>query len=106
MGYTGIWITGKAEDYLRKELTHGNWTVLANSGAQYWVLHNSETGRNVACVANATNRKGYLTYKFVDETSGPTDYKFPLALLAKLTPEPENEWAAQWREKVRAHHAA
>ncbi len=43
-------------------------------------------------------------YKECEETSGPYDVRCPLHFLDGL-PEPANEWAAEWREKVREYNA-
>ena len=44
-------------------------------------------------------------YKDLDETVGPTACDCPLAYLA--APHADRDgWAAQWRERVRAYHAA
>ena len=104
MGYTGTYITGTAENYLRKELTSEHYKPIANKGAQYWVCEYFATGERFAIVANATNRKGYLTYKLIGDTEGPGDYNFPLNLLNMLTPT-ANEWSNEWRKKVQAYHA-
>lgn len=43
-------------------------------------------------------------YKDISESMGPAYYDCPLYLL-DMTPVPSSEYAAGWREKVRAHHA-
>ncbi len=104
MGWTGYYTTESAEEVVRKELTGDSYRPTANRGAKYWVLENTKTGERVAVVALVQRRNGELFTKIVDETMGPYDHGFPLALLAMLTPT-EYEYANAWRERVRQHHA-
>lgn len=46
-----------------------------------------------------------ITYKYVDESMGPYTVDCPLNILDGLDP-PENDYSAQWRERVRAFHAS
>ncbi len=104
MGYTGVFTELSAESYIRKELTHGIYTPVANKGAGSWVVLNNETGKRFAVVVLAKkDRYGYLTYKIIHETSGPAQDTFPLSLLNQLDPI-DSEWANDWRERVRAYH--
>lgn len=43
-------------------------------------------------------------YKPMDETCGPNEVDCPLALL-NLVPEPDNDYARDWRKSVRKYHA-
>jgi hypothetical protein len=119
MGWTGSyeWTSATAvHAELLDQLTRSGFTVLGKAATSY--------GRNfyvaiekpdvpatmfVAIVSGgrATGRRGddiMWGYKDMDESMGPYEYDCPLALLDKLGPPP-NEWAANWREKVRAFHA-
>lgn len=52
------------------------------------------------------SRDGYgCAYKDVSEEMGPCEVDCPLSLLDRAT-EPVNEYATNWREKVRAYHAS
>ena len=44
-------------------------------------------------------------YKEMDETMGPAEDRMPERILNKLDDPPDGEYAAQWRERVRAYHA-
>jgi hypothetical protein len=48
---------------------------------------------------------GEWGYKDMSESVGPCYYKCPLKFL-NLAPEPTSEYSKEWREKVRAYHAA
>lgn len=52
----------------------------------------------------AKDRKGGWGYKDMSEDAGPYCYDCPLSLLT-LCSEPGNDYAKEWREKVRAYHA-
>jgi hypothetical protein len=43
-------------------------------------------------------------YKDLEESMGPAEVSCPLAFL-DMVPVPKGEYAARWRERVRAHHA-
>lgn len=44
-------------------------------------------------------------YKDMDESCGPTDVDCPLSILDLATDPAPNEWATEWRSKVRAYWA-
>ena len=61
-----------------------------------------------AAVVLTSRQGGEWGYKDLSEGLGPYEAKAPLKLLALLSPLiPDNDrFAADWRERVRAHHAA
>jgi len=104
MGWTGYYTNEPAESVVRRELTGEHFRPIANRGAKYWVCENSKTGERVAVVVAVQRRNGELLTKVMDESMGPYDHNFPLSFLEMLTPT-EYEYAQQWRERVRKHHA-
>ena len=52
-----------------------------------------------------SSQRGYgWGYKDLDETCGPCEVNCPLKFL-EMVPVPDSEYAAPWREKVKAYHA-
>lgn len=108
MGWTGyIDDHRKSADIVRAEIEGhtGRYKVLANRGSRHWLVENTETGERFATIALVEKRHGDTYTKLMDETCGPTEYNYPLSFLNMLT-EPQNDWAKEWREKVRKHHEA
>jgi hypothetical protein len=111
MGWTGTYTTESAETLVRKEIEGGGYNrVLANRGAKWWLVQSVKTGTVFAVVALVQRRTaGYygteVLTKLMDESEGPCHYGYPLAWLDRLSPA-ENQYSAEWREKVRAYHAA
>jgi hypothetical protein len=108
MGWTGhTYDRRPAVDIVREELVGSGerYKAVANSGAKYWVIQNTTTSERIAVVVLTRRSHGDLYTKVVDESMGPYDYNFPLRLLNMLG-EPLGELSAEWREKVREHHAA
>ena len=104
MGWTGVCDRRPAVDIVRDELTSGNeWTIVANRGAKYWVLEKGDT--RLAVTVLTRREDGWLYTKVIDEDMGPYDYNFPVRFL-DLLDEPRTEFASEWREKVREHHAS
>lgn len=107
MGWTGYPEDNrKAEDIVRSEIEgfSGRYKVIANRGARHWLVEDTTEGRRFATVALVEKRHGYTYTKLLDETCGPCVYNYPLSFLEMLS-EPENEYANEWRKKVREHHA-
>lgn len=76
-------------------------------GNHLWQLVRIEvTGRlTIFLDLLAKERGGGWANKGMSEDSGPYHYDCPLSLLDKASPT-TGGYAAEWREKVRAHHAA
>jgi hypothetical protein len=106
MGWSYTYTTEKAEDYVRRELSwpESRYEIVANRGAKYWLMREKETGRLTAVVALVRKSRGEIGTKIMGEDVGPADYGYPLAFLDRLSEAP-NEYAAEWRQKVREHHA-
>jgi hypothetical protein len=76
----------------------------ATGWGTYWQVIRDQQGA-VLVVCNMIEKdRGWLGVKSIAETMGPCRYSCPLHLLAHLT-APLTPWSAEWREKVRAHHA-
>jgi len=76
-------------------------------GRHWWVLVETTKGDPLRFVVLYLFEKfgeGW-GYKDVSEDMGPYYHDCPLSLVAKAT-EPQNEWSAAWRERVKNHHAA
>jgi hypothetical protein len=76
-------------------------------GNRIWQLVRIEsTGRLLITLdLIAKDRKGGWGYKGMSEDMGPSYYNCPLSLLEKASEPPEPGYAAEWRKKVREHHA-
>lgn len=105
--YSEAWPTATA---MRDELRRGFGDRLlgdatTNYGRHYYAAIKPPDGPATMFVALLDkDGKGWWGYKDMDESMGPYVHDCPLALLDKLG-EPPNEWAAKWRDKVRAYHA-
>lgn len=72
---------------------------------QHWHVRR-ENGVPVVILEEMISRGGgWWYYKSLGEDWGPVDVECPLALL-DIVPEPDAEYAREWRARVRAHHAA
>lgn len=76
-------------------------------GNHYWAAIQLPAGRKVVFLAllQSGGKDMGWGYKDMTEDSGPCYYDCPLSLL-KMTDEPTEGYAVEWRQKVRAHHAA
>lgn len=77
-------------------------------GNNVWqlVLH-KPTGRKFICLdLIAKERNGGWGYKGMSEDMGPYQVNCPLSLLNQASPVEEGGYAHEWRQKVRAYHAA
>lgn len=103
MGWTGHYTNRPAEEVVREELSYNGYnTIVANRGAKYWVLERD--GERFAVVVLVNRRDGMVYTKVMTEDMGPYDHAFPLAFLDLLSPT-DSEFALNWRERVRTHHA-
>ena len=80
-------------------------------GNTLWTIHfviKKETGektRYIGCDLLAYSREDRCWgYKDMSESCGPNEVSCPLSFL-KSVPCPESEFAAPWRERVKAYHA-
>lgn len=89
------------------QLAEGYTLVRASSaGGAYWQAIRKPDGA-VVIVCNLIKREsGEWGVKTMDEGMGPCNYACPLSILAAATEPPPVGFAAEWREKVRAYHAA
>jgi len=72
----------------------------------YAVIEAKATGQRTIMVYLLAGRRDYgWGYKDIDESMGPVECDCPLWAF-ELVPEPPNDWARTWRERVRARHAA
>lgn len=80
-------------------------------GRRLWVVYRSTSQSHpdrkliIEFMCNSYKRDGltWWGYKDVDETMGPIDVDCPLSLLDQCD-EPLNEWATDWRARVRLYH--
>ena len=126
MGSTGYMIgcdarwNGNVKTYLDQQYTqtHGPvlYRILASAtkgGVYYAAMQRTQVGSNQVDVfalvepyklfGKSWERE--LVVKDQDETMGPLAVECPEKILKLLT-EPVNEYAAQWRERVREYHRA
>lgn len=106
MGWDYQYTNESAEQVVRRELSwpESRFEIVANRGAKYWLMREKATGRLSAVVALVRKSRGEIGTKIMGEEVGPADYGYPLAFLDRLSEAP-NEYAAEWRQKVREHHA-
>lgn len=107
MGWTGTSTGGLSNaDYIKEVYEEGGRNkVLAQSkrGTVHYLLLETNTGEVTISVVLTITKKFHwdnLTYKTMNESSGPNYFDCPLSWLDKLT-APYNDWAKQWREDVR-----
>lgn len=75
-----------------------------SGGAHYWALVRGTDGQTAVFLGLVGAQRGYgYGYKDMDETCGPCEVDCPLRLI-DAADAPLNEWAREWREKVRAYH--
>ena len=75
-----------------------------NYGRNWWLLfEDADKKRFVALYLINGSRHSDFGYKNLTEDMGPCEVDCPLRLINAAT-EPLNDWAREWREKVRAHH--
>lgn len=97
------WVTEDGKFVRTETLKH---TV---TGANLWkvqrrTIDGVETDRYIALDLIGTHGGYGWGYKDLDESVGPCEVNCPLSYLDGL-PEPINEWAREWRDRVRAFHA-
>jgi len=119
MGWSYGWTTKKAmtESIMRPwetadckvQFIAQCWRGNAWSGVHWAVCErtytNGEVKRTVVCVLMQCSG-GQWGYKDMSEDMGPYYYSCPLGYLALAQPEPTEGYAKEWRDKVRAYHAA
>jgi hypothetical protein len=72
----------------------------------HWQAIRAPQGNVVICCALIRQEDGEWGYKLMDESMGPNYYDCPMQLLNMATEPTPGTYAAEWRAKVRAHHAA
>ena len=97
--------------YLRRPDRFGERFELVRAcatGSRHWYLvRERATGRHWIGLDLMKGIKGDgWGYKDLDETCGPCDVDCPLSYLAAPHEVEPRGYAAQWRERVRAYHAA
>jgi hypothetical protein len=97
--------------HLRRPERYGDSNELLHSsvvGNNHWYLcRHKETGRvwiGLDRMQGGARREPGWGYKDMDESMGPVEVNCPLSFLSQAS-EPEG-YAVEWRERVRAHHAA
>lgn len=97
-------------DIIAELLVDTTHRTLAHSarGNRLWAVREYErdgkTVRYIALFLLGASRDGW-GYKPMDETVGPCEKDCPLSFLDMASPDPPG-YAKQWREEVRAYHAA
>jgi hypothetical protein len=106
MGWTTHYTNRPSVDVVREEMIGdgSKYQVVANRGAKYWVLEELETGERFAVVALVRKTRDSITTKIMTEYAGPNDSNFPVKFLDLLS-DTDKEYALEWRERVREHHA-
>jgi len=97
-------------DVIAEELRPGRYgegsvAIAHKSTAQaLYVVYELADKRRVLEVTLIEKHGGEYSRKGMSEESGPYVHDCPLRLL-ELVPEPDSEYAKNWRARVRAHHA-
>lgn len=111
MGWTFGYETDRKrfiESITSKSHFSGGYTPLEHRvvGNHVWqlVLKNSTGDKFISLALIAKERNGGWGYKGLSEDMGPCYYDCPLSLIDKAT-APVNQYAADWRNEVRKHHA-
>jgi hypothetical protein len=111
--FSSAWPTATAmRDHLRDELKRSGYILhddaLTAYGRRYWALISKpDTPPTIFHALLNGGRDHHFGgdmawgYKDMDESMGPCDTDCPLRLLDKAGPPP-NDWAKDWRDKVRA----
>lgn len=116
--YSSGWGTANAvRDHLRDQLRQAGYTILDDASTKYGRVYyaliekpalpdkpeSAVTPTIFVALING-GRGSDWGYKDMDESMGPVEVDCPLRLIDKAGPPP-NDWARDWREKVRAYHA-
>lgn len=112
MGWYGNYESpSKVKEEILRELPPESYTILkiasTNYGRHLWIAaENPKTTERFILFFLMNGSRGSYAYKPMDESMGPYEYDCPLALLNLVeSSEPVNEYAKNWRAKVRAFHA-
>ena len=105
MGWTSTWDTSKSAMRHALDEWDGdlNFSVIKSSGKYHAILDN-RTGQRFAVVILTSSTKSERAWKQIPETMGPTEAACPESILRLLSP-PENDHAAEWRERCRAYNS-
>lgn len=87
------------------------YTMLQSSavGNNFWYLYRCPDGRvtiGLSLMAGGGHQGMGWGHKDISEDMGPSEVNCPISYLSKADPAPLDSYASNWREKVRAHHAA
>lgn len=74
-----------------------------NYGRNLWRLYETVEGERYICLYLIQKHEGALLYKDISESMGPLEVDCPLRFLERA-PQPEGEFAAEWRQKVQEYH--
>lgn len=91
----------------REEIVGEHYEVLKSCcrGYTWWVaaIRDKKTGEVWAATVkyHYNGRTGDFGYKWMDETYGPYYFNYPKSYFKLLTPT-DNQFANEWREKVKA----
>jgi hypothetical protein len=111
MGFDFTQGASKAEIVKMILTTTGEYTPVVSKvvAGGFWVVWDHVTGdRNARFIGLylLEKQKGFgWGYNSMTEAMGPSDVSCPLPFL-EITPLPASPYAANWREKVKAHWAA
>lgn len=103
MSYHGWpYTAAEKKELLRSEFAP--YTVINDSlrGSTYYASLEKNDGSRFILVCKVSFGKYEWGYKDMEESMGPYEYDCPLKIL-KDVPEPPNEYAKEWRQKVEAY---
>lgn len=111
MGWVSFPMRQKAKDWFKQDIElNGRYEVLDTAivkrNTLFAAVKDLNTEQVFACIylLRWSPKSDYnFSYKAMDETVGPYNYDCPKRIMDLLTPT-DNDFANQWREKVRMYH--
>jgi len=111
VGYWEVDTTEKIRDWLIREYSWSEWTVIdlaqdSKTRSDWWIImRQPESGKTRAMVVHTQNRakrEGFFYTKEVGEDMGPYSTGIPKRLFKQLTPleESDSPYAREWRDRV------
>lgn len=107
--FSGFYSRMDVVDTLVNQYTNDGFRIIdrkaTNWGRHLWMLIQPKEGPSFICLFKLSSYEGDWGYKDIDESMGPCACECPVSLLDQADP-PTNQYAAEWRARVRWLHSA